>query len=145
SPYGNWIANPSLKAERSLNQTLSLRGKNDKGLLDFSLYQTRYRNFLFEEEKTYQVPNEYYNEHSCYYNPKYCNPTLTEIGQQMVNIDKARVSGVEFRGELNLDQVMSVPEVLKVSGAWCYSKGKVSGELGSLLFIPPLKLVLGFD
>lgn len=55
SPYGNWIANPSLKAERSLNQTLSLRGKNDKGLLDFSLYQTRYRNFLFEEEKTYHI------------------------------------------------------------------------------------------
>lgn len=145
SPYGNWIANPSLKAERSLNQTLSLRGKNDKGLLDFSLYQTRYRNFLFEEEKTYQVPNEYYNEHSCYYNPKYCNPTLTEIGQQMVNIDKARVRGVEFKGELNLHQVMSVPEGFKVSGALGYSKGKLSGERGSLLSIRPLKLVLGFD
>ncbi|ELL27462.1 TonB-dependent hemoglobin/transferrin/lactoferrin family receptor [Neisseria meningitidis] len=145
SPYGNWIANPSLKAERSLNQTLSLRGKNDKGLLDFSLYQTRYRNFLFEEEKTYQVPNEYYNEHSCYYNPKYCNPTLTEIGQQMVNIDKARVRGVEFKGELNLHQVMSVPEGFKVSGALGYSKGKLSGERGSLLSIQPLKLVLGFD
>lgn len=145
SPYGNWIANPSLKAERSLNQTLSLRGKNDKGLLDFSLYQTRYRNFLFEEEKTYQVPNEYYNEHSCYYNPKYCNPTLTEIGQQMVNIDKVRVRGVEFKGELNLHQVMSVPEGFKVSGALGYSKGKLSGERGSLLSIQPLKLVLGFD
>ncbi|HEZ6402777.1 TonB-dependent hemoglobin/transferrin/lactoferrin family receptor [Neisseria meningitidis] len=145
SPYGNWIANPSLKAERSLNQTLSLRGKNDKGLLDFSLYQTRYRNFLFEEEKTYQVPNEYYNEHSCYYNPKYCNPTLTEIGQQMVNIDKARVRGIEFKGELNLHQVMSVPEGFKVSGALGYSKGKLSDERGSLLSIQPLKLVLGFD
>lgn len=145
SPYGNWIANPSLKAERSLNQTLSLRGKNDKGLLDFSLYQTRYRNFLFEEEKTYQVPNEYYNEHSCYYNPKYCNPTLTEIGQQMVNIDKARVRGVEFKGELNLHQVMSVPEGFKLSGALGYSKGKLSGDRGSMLSIQPLKLVLGFD
>jgi tonB-dependent hemoglobin receptor len=145
SPYGNWIANPSLKAERSLNQTLSLRGKNDKGLLDFSLYQTRYRNFLFEEEKTYQVPNEYYNEHSCYYNPKYCNPTLTSIGQQMVNIDKARVQGVEFKGELNLHQVMPVPEGFKLSGALGYSKGKLSGDRGSMLSIQPLKLVLGLD
>lgn len=59
SRYGNWIANPSLKAERSLNQTLSLHGKNDKGSLDFSLYQTRYRNFLFEEEHTFQVPNPF--------------------------------------------------------------------------------------
>lgn len=145
SPYGNWIANPSLKAERSLNQTLSLRGKNDKGLLDFSLYQTRYRNFLFEEEKTYQVPNEYYDEYSCYYNPRYCNPTLTSIGQQMVNIDKARVQGVEFKGELNLHQVMSVPEGFKVSGALGYSKGKLSGDRGSMLSIQPLKLVLGLD
>ena len=145
SPYGNWIANPSLKAERSINQTLSLRGKDDKGLLDFSLYQTRYRNFLFEEEKTYQVPNEYYDEYSCYYNPRYCNPTLTSIGQQMVNIDKARVQGVEFKGELNLHQVMPVPEGFKVSGALGYSKGKLSGDRGSMLSIQPLKLVLGFD
>ena len=145
SVYGNWIANPSLKAERSLNQTLSLHGKNDKGSLDFSLYQTRYRNFLFEEEKTYQVPNKYYDESSCSENPKYCNPTLTEIGQQMVNVDKARVRGIEFKGEINLHQVMPVPEGFKLSGALGYSKGKLSGDRGSMLSIQPLKLVLGFD
>ena len=145
SPYGDWIANPSLKVERSLNQTLSLHGKNDKGSLDFSLYQTRYRNFLFEEEKTYQVPNEYYDEYSCFYIPRHCNPTLTQFGQQMVNADKARVRGIEFKGEMNLHQVMPVPEGFKVSGALGYSKGKLSGDRGSLLSIQPLKLVLGLD
>ncbi len=145
SPYGDWIANPLLKVERSLNQTLSLHGKNNKGSLDFSLYQTRYRNFLFEEEKTYQVPNEYYDEDICYYVPRHCNPTLTQFGQQMVNADKARVRGIEFKGEMNLHQVMPVPEGFKLSGALGYSKGKLSGDRGSLLSIQPLKLVLGLD
>lgn len=146
SVYGHWIANPSLKAERSLNQTLSLHGKNDKGSLDFSLYQTRYRNFLFEEEHTFQVPNPFAgDDYACYTDPTYCGATLTQIGQQMVNVDKARVQGLEFKGELNLHQVMPVPEGFKLSGALGYSKGKLSGERGSLLSIQPLKLVLGLD
>lgn len=146
SVYGHWIANPSLKAERSLNQTLSLHGKNDKGSLDFSLYQTRYRNFLFEEEHTFQVPNPFAGDwYACYTDPTYCGATLTQIGQQMVNIDKARVRGIEFKGEMNLHQVMPVPEGFKLSGALGYSKGKLSGDRGSMLSIQPLKLVLGFD
>ncbi len=146
SVYGHWIANPSLKAERSLNQTLSLHGKNDKGSLDFSLYQTRYRNFLFEEEHTFQVPNPFAGDwYACYTDPTYCGATLTQIGQQMVNVDKARVRGIEFKGEINLHQVMPVPEGFKLSGALGYSKGKLSGERGSLLSIQPLKLVLGLD
>ncbi len=146
SVYGHWIANPSLKAERSLNQTLSLHGKNDKGSLDFSLYQTRYRNFLFEEEHTFQVPNPFAgDDYACYTDPTYCGATLTQIGQQMVNVDKARVRGIELKGEMNLHQVMPVPEGFKLSGALGYSKGKLSGDRGSMLSIQPLKLVLGFD
>lgn len=146
SVYGHWIANPSLKAERSLNQTLSLHGKNDKGSLDFSLYQTRYRNFLFEEEHTFQVPNPFAgDDYACYTDPTYCGATLTQIGQQMVNVDKARVRGIELKGEMNLHQVMPVPEGFKLSGALGYSKGKLSGNRGSMLSIQPLKLVLGFD
>lgn len=146
SVYGHWIANPSLKAERSLNQTLSLHGKNDKGSLDFSLYQTRYRNFLFEEEHTFQVPNPFAGDwYACHTDPTYCGATLTQIGQQMVNVDKARVRGIELKGEMNLHQVMPVPEGFKLSGALGYSKGKLSGDRGSMLSIQPLKLVLGFD
>lgn len=146
SVYGHWIANPSLKAERSLNQTLSLHGKNDKGSLDFSLYQTRYRNFLFEEEHTFQAPNPFAGDwYACYTDPTYCGATLTQIGQQMVNVDKARVRGIELKGEMNLHQVMPVPEGFKLSGALGYSKGKLSGDRGSMLSIQPLKLVLGFD
>ena len=149
SVYGNWIANPLLKAERSLNQTLSLHGKNDKGTLDFSFYQTRYRNFLFEEEHAFQIPNPYNNHRDkwyyCYNDPTYCGMTISQIGQQMVNVDKARVQGIELKGEINLHQVMPVPEGFKLSGALGYSKGKLSGDRGSMLSIQPLKLVLGLD
>ena len=47
--YGTWKSNPGLKSERSINHTLFAKAQNEKGMLDINLYQTRYRNFLFED------------------------------------------------------------------------------------------------
>ena len=49
-PAGNWLANPNLKAERSLNQTITLSGNGRFGKMDLSAYHTRYKNFIFEQE-----------------------------------------------------------------------------------------------
>ena len=147
SPYGNWKSNPNLKAERSVNQTLSLQGRGAKGELDVNLYYTRYRHFLFEKETVYDAPNPYYGDwYACYQNKKYCDPTIPELYQQMVNVDKARISGLEVKGHLNLNTLLPVGEGWKLSGALGYSKGKLSGEnTGSLLSIQPLKVVMGLD
>ncbi|MFP5075210.1 TonB-dependent hemoglobin/transferrin/lactoferrin family receptor [Neisseria sp. WLZKY-1] len=149
SVYGNWIANPNLKAERSINQTLSLQGKNEKGLLDFNIYHTKYRNFLFEEESTFEARNEWYYKpdawYHCYHNPALCGPTVTTIGQQMVNIDRAKVYGLELKGSLNLHKVLPVSEGWKFSGSLGYSKGKLSGDSRSMLSIQPIKAILGLD
>lgn len=125
-PAGNWLANPDLKAERSLNQTLSLQGQGDKGYLDLSLYHSRYKNFLVESD-TAQIEQG-----------------RLQLYQQMVNLDQARISGVEFKGELNLNKVTPVPEGWKLFGAVGYSKGSSSGD-ASLLSIQPLKAIIGLD
>ena len=81
-PAGNWLANPDLKAERSLNQTITLSGNGRFGKMDLSAYHTRYKNFIFEQEN---APIE--------------NGRM-QLYQQMVNVDKARISGLEFSGSL---------------------------------------------
>ena len=52
-------------------------------MLDINLYQTRYRNFLFEQESIIEQTQ---------YGRIYQTPM-----QQMVNVDNARVSGIEVK------------------------------------------------
>jgi len=128
--YGTWKSNPGLKSERSINHTLFVKAQNEKGMFDIHLYQTRYRNFLFEQESIIEQTQ---------YGRTYQTPM-----QQMVNVDNARVNGIEVKGSLNLDTVLSVPKGFKLYGALGYSKGKLSNST-SLLSIQPVKAVLGFD
>lgn len=128
--YGTWKSNPGLKSERSINHTLFAKAQNEKGMFDVHLYQTRYRNFLFEQESIIEQTQ---------YGRTYQTPM-----QQMVNVDNARVNGIEVKGSLNLDTVLSVPKGFKLYGALGYSKGKLSNST-SLLSIQPVKAVLGFD
>ncbi|SNV69366.1 TonB-dependent hemoglobin/transferrin/lactoferrin family receptor [Haemophilus pittmaniae] len=128
--YGTWKSNPGLKSERSVNHTLFAKAQNEKGMLDINLYQTRYRNFLFEQESIIEQTQ---------YGRTYQTPM-----QQMVNVDNARVTGIEVKGNLNLDTVLPAPKGLKLYGALGYSKGKLSNST-NLLSIQPLKAVLGLD
>ena len=141
NPAGNWKANPNLKAERSLSHSVYAQAKNNIGMLDANLYYTKYRNFLFEQETT-----------DMYYNPlcpddqngEYCNQWSPAPFQQMVNLDRARVYGLEVKGSLNLNEVTPLPEGFKLSGGIGYAKGKLSNN-DSLLSIQPLKLIFGLD
>ena len=126
-PAGNWLANPDLKAEKSLTHNLYLRGEGDIGQLGINLYHTKYKNFLFDETVLKEV-----DRRETYYT-------------QSVNKDKARISGIEINGHLNLHQLASfMPNGFKLMGGLGYSKGKVSGNT-SLLSIQPLKAILGLD
>ncbi|MDK4679436.1 TonB-dependent hemoglobin/transferrin/lactoferrin family receptor [Kingella negevensis] len=124
NPYGTWKSNPDLKAERSVSHSLNLHGEGQKGRLDLSLYHTRYRNFLFEQENLIETES---------YGRKYQTPMM-----QMGNIDKARISGLEFSGSLKMG------EGWKLFSSLGYSRGKMSSE-SSLLSIQPLKSVIGLD
>ena len=128
--YGTWKSNPGLKSERSINHTVFSKAQNEKGIFDVSLYQTRYRDFLFEQESIIEQTQ---------YGRTYQTPV-----QQMVNVDNARVHGVEVKGSLNLDTIFPIPQGFKLHAALGYSKGKLSNST-SLLSIQPIKAVLGLD
>lgn len=145
SVYGSWLANPKLTSERSQNHTLFLQGRGEKGSLDLSVYQSRYRDFLYEQETNLTREDPTCDEFAAYYTG--CTGKRTDYFQQMVNLDKARVNGVEISGSLNLDKISPLPQGWKLSSSLGYSKGSMNIKEGklSMLSIQPLKFVLGLD
>lgn len=140
-PAGNWLANPTLKAEKSLNQAITIHADHAVGQMNLNLYHTRYRDFLTEMETTQQIRNEYYD--SCAYYG--CSAYYTSLYQQAVNIDKAKISGLEFTGRANLDQILTaIPQGWNVMGTVGYAKAKLYGTEASLLSVQPVKVILGF-
>lgn len=140
-PAGNWLANPNLKAEKSLNQAVSIDGNGQLGRFNLNVYHTRYRNFLTEQETTQRIREPNYDQCAIQGCPEY----YTSLFQQAVNIDKAHISGVEISGKLNLHQVASfISEGWNVMGSLGYSKGKLYGTEANLLSIQPIKAILGF-
>ncbi|OOS05074.1 hemoglobin/transferrin/lactoferrin receptor protein [Moraxella cuniculi DSM 21768] len=130
NPYGTWKSNPELKPEKSLSHSLSLQGYNNKGLLDLGLYTSSYRDFL-SEQTSLIVQQEY-------------GRTYQTPMNQTVNIDKARISGLELQTKLNLDQIFPVAKGWKFYGSLGYSRGKLSTG-NSLLSIQPIKGIVGID
>lgn len=141
SKAGSWKANPNLKAERSLSHTLYIQAKNHIGTLDANLYYTKYRQFLFERDTS-----DLFFEPECSDDEEgfTCLKWTPSGFQQMVNLDKAKVYGLEIKSSLNLHEITPLPEGFKLSSGIGYSKGKLSNN-DSLLSIQPLKLVLGLD
>lgn len=134
---GNWLANPNLKAERSLNHTFALSAENDMGDFTVQLYRTQYQDFLYERETAAWQKNPY-----CDF--RCSSPYFRTLFQQAVNIDRAKIEGLEIRGKLNLNQLISaIPNGFNVMGALGYSKGKLYNTNESLLSIQPIKAILG--
>ena len=140
-PAGNWIPNLNLKAEQALNQSINIQAEHKLGSFGMSIYHIRYKNFLTEQESTYKKWNKFYNSHSAGYGEQ---AYYTTIAQQAVNIDRARISGLELTSKVNLDQLISaIPEGWKFLANLGYAKGKLSGTEASLLSIQPIKVILG--
>ena len=135
---GNWYPNPNLKAEQALNQSINIQAEHRVGLFGMNIYHSRYKDFLIEQETEDLVANTDYNEYSAYYGAQ---PFEYQLGQQMVNIDRASISGIELNSKMNLDQVFSViPEGWKLLANLGYSKARLKGSENSLLSIQPLKV-----
>lgn len=118
-PDASWQPNPNLEAEQALNQSINVQAEHKLGTLGLNFYHIHYKNFLTEQQVTYDV-------------------------WQTVNIDRARISGIEFTGKVNLNQIIStVPEGWKFLANLGYAKGKLSGTESSLLSIQPIKVILG--
>lgn len=130
NPYGTWKSNRDLAPERSVNQTIAIKGHSDLGSADITFYHNRYRDFLFEQ--TSLIEQTQYGR------------TWQTPMNQMVNLDKAHITGLEIGGAINLDQVLPVAQGWRLSGNVGYSQGKLSNR-ASLLSIQPVKAVIGLD
>lgn len=140
SPYGSWQSNPDLDAERSITHDFSLHGNGRHGSLALHAYQSNYRDFLYEQESIVRERNPYYD--TCWW---YGCPEFNEKPvQQMVNLDRARIRGVDINAQWHIGGTFEGWEGWKLSAAVGYSEGKLSTD-HSLLSIQPLKGVLGLD
>ncbi|OOH88881.1 ligand-gated channel protein [Pasteurellaceae bacterium 15-036681] len=138
-PAGNWLANPKLNAETSLNNALTLQADSLLGNFAIHGYQTNYKNFLYERE-TYAWKEDPNCDLRCSDSQRY----YQTLFQQGINIDRARIRGIEVRAKLNLDQVFSaVKQGWNITGALGYSKGKFYDTDESMLSIQPVKVILG--
>ncbi len=134
---GEWLSNPNLKAERSLTQNLNLTGNGSAGNLAVNLHHTRYKDFLYEQETLVSEANPFYPGLSP-------NPYRYKPFQQMQNMDKAKIYGIEMTGRLNLNSITPLPEGWKLFGTLGYSRGNLAGD-ADLLSIQPFKTVIGLD
>ncbi|MCK3655204.1 ligand-gated channel protein [Pasteurellaceae bacterium Macca] len=139
-PSGNWLANSELKPERSINQSVNLEFNDYRGDFAIHLYQTRYKDFLYEQETVGWKENK-----NCDFR---CSPSqryFPSYFQQAVNFDRAKIEGVEVRGKVNLGEVWrAIPKGFNAMGALGYSKGKIYDTAQTMLPIQPVKVILGF-
>lgn len=141
-PAGNWFPNPKLKAEQALNNSIYIQAEHAIGRFNLNVYHSCYKDFLTEQESVFERIDPNYDLNDSRYNG---NPFYTTIAQQAVNIDRARISGVEFTSKTNLDQVASfIPEGWKFLANLGYAKGSLKGTEMSMLSIQPIKVILGF-
>ncbi|ULJ64981.1 TonB-dependent hemoglobin/transferrin/lactoferrin family receptor [Wielerella bovis] len=137
---GNWFANPTLKAEKSINHNITLSGSGHYGKLNLGAYHSRYRDFLYEREGWVNIENPYCNS-------SWCDRYVSTPYQQFFNADKAKISGIELKGSLNLNAIGFLPQGWQMSGALGWSKGQMysEGRKVNLLAIQPLKAIIGLD
>ncbi len=116
------LANPDLKPEESDSFELGLRGENSIGGFEVTGFYNKYENFIEQKRIGEEGGKEIF---------------------QNRNVEEATIKGVEFSGELWLDQTIDAPEgtTLRGSVAWAEGKNKTTGEY--LNSVAPLTAFIG--
>ncbi|MCW7553511.1 TonB-dependent hemoglobin/transferrin/lactoferrin family receptor [Endozoicomonas gorgoniicola] len=116
------LANPNLKPEESNSIELGFRGDHRVGSFELTGFFNRYKNFIdlrTVEEKFLSTTNQHQN------------------------ISKAEIKGVEFRGELWLDEAFNAPAGTSLRTSIAYARGKNKENDKALNSVAPLTAVLG--
>ncbi len=114
-------ANPDLKPEESNNLELGLRGEYDLGNFEAMAFFSNYQNFI--EDGSHQ------------------EGALTVTTKQ--NISRAKIKGVELKGQLWLDEALHAPSGTTLRASLAYARGKDSEDNEPLNSIAPLTAVIG--
>ena len=118
-----FLANPDLKPEESDSYELGVRLEGHSGVMEVTAFSNDYKNFIEEVV----LPDSGYAYGAF----------------QKQNISKAKVEGIELKGELWLDEVMGAPDGLVLHGAVAFADGKNLVTDKPLETIAPLTGVFG--
>ena len=122
------LANLDLKPEESSSIEFGLRGDHNFGSFELTGFLSRYKNFIDEVKK----------DGGIWY----------PFGiSQYQNIAKAEIKGVEFRGQLWLDDALNAPTGTSLRTSIAYARGKNKENGKALNSVAPLTAVfgLGYD
>ncbi|KEQ16451.1 TonB-dependent hemoglobin/transferrin/lactoferrin family receptor [Endozoicomonas numazuensis] len=128
--------NPNLKPEKSESIEVGLRANGSLGSAELTFFYNQYDDFI---EQVYLGRNSQYRAGIYQYQ----------------NLDDTTIKGVEFKGNLWLDEAVGAPmgTSLKTAIAWSKGKGTLTDASGSLLENEPLNSIapltavigLGYD
>lgn len=119
------LPNPDLRAERSDAFELGLRYRGVHALVEFSVFETRYRDFILSNGFIGTDPD-----------------TGTRLFQSR-NVERARIHGAELRWRQALGVIGARHWNAEIAGAWLRGTNRESGE--PLPTVDPPRLVLGLD
>ncbi len=140
--------NPDLNPEKALNQEIAFMVEGGLGSATLTGFYTRYKDFIQDKQFTRQVPNPWYDPSSPFPTPEY----LETNNFQFVNLDSAKVYGVEFAGVLNLNRFFTfIPSgsIMDLSMSWQKGDGEVKDDKTGITYddglraLQPFKAVLG--
>ncbi|WP_062265621.1 TonB-dependent hemoglobin/transferrin/lactoferrin family receptor [Endozoicomonas arenosclerae] len=129
--------NPELKPEKSDSIEVGLRANGSLGSAELTFFYNQYDNFI---EQVYLGKSNTYPVAGIY---------------QYQNLDDTKIKGVEFKGNLWLDEAFGAPvgTSLKTAIAWSKGRGTLTDANGNLLEDEPLNSIapltavigLGYD
>lgn len=118
------IANPDLKPEESNSVEFGLRGENALGGFELTGFYNRYSNFIDSVSDL-------------------SDPAYPSGITQYQNIAKAEIKGVEFRGQLWLDEISRAPSGTWLQASLAFAEGENRETKEKLNSVAPLTAVLG--
>ncbi|MDO9406016.1 MAG: TonB-dependent hemoglobin/transferrin/lactoferrin family receptor [Polaromonas sp.] len=131
NPVGNYqtIANPNLKAEKSKNFEIGVRGRMRQLSLDVAAFTGRYKDFIEDLQQVGGVGGP---------------PPNPPLIFQSINLNKVKISGFEVKGRYDFGKVFG-PGELAVPFAYGRSKGSNELTGAPIDSINPSQFSLGAD
>ncbi|MGY4677113.1 TonB-dependent hemoglobin/transferrin/lactoferrin family receptor [Pasteurella sp. P03HT] len=131
------LPNPDMKSEEAKNQEIALTLHHDWGFISTSVFQTKYRNFI----------------DLAYLGPRNLSNSVGGQAQardfqlyQNVNVDNAKVKGIEINSRLNLGYFVGLLDGFNMSYKFTYQKGRLDGDRPMNAIQPKTSVVgLGYD
>ncbi len=136
--------NPDLDPETALNHEVAFMVEGAFGSATLTGFYTKYKDFIQDRQFTRQVPNPWYDPNAWFPSPEF----LETNNFQFINLDSAKVYGVEFAGILDLNWLLDIiPEgtTMDLSMSWQKGDGRVTDKNTGITYVDGLRALQPFQ